>query len=91
MTRQALDAYAKASIHLCDPQELAELRDVTIDRSLPVADRVSRFLAQVGNPYLFKVDGMVVKVNYGGSQTLSTALAGLLAAQESPVLVESDP
>ena len=64
----------------CDPETLVDLRDVRIDTSLPVRERMVSYLDQVGNPYLFRVDGLVIQATYlpGASRRLSDALPGLL-------------
>ncbi len=63
----------------CDIDDLVDLRDVTIDRSLPLRERFLDFVAQVKNPYLYKVGPIIVKLDKGGSRPFSNALAsGLL-------------
>lgn len=64
----------------CDPDKLADLRDIRIDTALPVRERIAGFVEQVGNPYLFKVDGLVIKATYlpHVSRRLSDAIPGLL-------------
>ena len=81
MNRQNLKQCAHADINTCNPRDLVDLQNVTIDTTLPVSQRISQFLDQVHNPYLFKVDGVVVKVNYSGGKWLSSTLAGLLIPQ----------
>lgn len=81
MSRQLLAECALADINACNPQDLVDLKDVTIHANLPVPDRISLFVDQVRNPYLFKVDGLVVKVNFGGSRSLRSALSSLLMSQ----------
>ena len=79
-TKNALEQYRKADIMACDPDLLVDLREVHIDTNLPVPRRMERFVQQVGNPYLFKVDGLVVKASYlpQANRRLSDALPGLL-------------
>ena len=79
-SRAALERYRAADLMTCDPGVLADLRDVQIDTSLPVRERMVSYLGQVGNPYLFKVDGIVVKATYlpQANRRLSDALPGLL-------------
>ena len=79
-SRASLDRYRAADLMTCDPGVLADLRDVQIDNSLPVRERMVSYLQQVGNPYLFKVDGIVVKTTYlpQANRRLSDALPGLL-------------
>ena len=76
----ALERYRAADLMTCDPGGLTDLRDVQIDTALPVRERMVSYLQQVGNPYLFKVDGIVVKVSYlpQANRRLSDALPGLL-------------
>lgn len=81
MNRQMLAQCAHADINTCDPKDLVDLQNVTIDTSLPVSQRIIQFLHQVRNPYLFKVDGVVVKVHFGGDKPLASTLAGLLISQ----------
>ena len=41
---------------------LVDIRDVRIDRSLPMEERVKSYVEQVKNPYMFKVGNTVVRV-----------------------------
>ena len=79
-SKNSLEQYRKTDIMSCDPNMLVDLREVEIDTSLPVHKRMEQFLRQVGNPYLFRVDGIVVKASYlpQAERRLSDALPGLL-------------
>ena len=79
-SRASLERYRAADVMTCDPGRLADLRDVQIDTARPVRERMVSYLQQVGNPYLFKVDGIVVKASYlpQANRRLSDALPGLL-------------
>ena len=79
-SRASLERYRAADLMTCDPGGLADLRDVQIDTALTVRERMVSYLGQVGNPYLFKVDGLVVKASYlpQANRRLSDALPGLL-------------
>ena len=48
----------------CNAEELVDLQSVHIDTSRPVQERMDAFLKQVGNPYLFRVDDLIVKTVY---------------------------
>ena len=78
--KNALDQYRNTDIMACDPDLLVDLREVHIATALPVRRRMVGFIQQVGNPYLFKVDGLVVKASYlpQANRRLSDALPGLL-------------
>lgn len=76
-TRQTSLAQCRnADILTCDPDELVDLRDVHIDTTRTLSERMDSFLQQVGNPYLFKVDGLIVKTVYpaNASRRLTDAL-----------------
>ena len=58
---------------------VTDLREVQIDASKPIPERVESFLTQVGNPYLFKVGDVTVKVNYKDEKELSASLVTILS------------
>ena len=47
-----------------DPSKIGELKDIVIDSALPVQDRVMSLLEQCINPYIFKNNGIVVKISF---------------------------
>ena len=47
-----------------DKDMLVDLNSVTIDETLPVAERVASFVAQIKNPYCFRIGDVKVKVVY---------------------------
>lgn len=69
-------------INHCKVENLVELGTVSIDKSLPIRERLRSFLAQVKNPYLFKVDGIAVKVEFSAGKSLEDALLSFLLAEE---------
>lgn len=44
--------------------ELVDIRTVKIDTTRPVLERILSFMAQIRNPYLFKVGNTPVKVEF---------------------------
>ena len=44
--------------------ELVDIRDVKIDKALPVEERVISYVRQIRNQYMFKVGKTVVRVSY---------------------------
>lgn len=78
--KTALGYCRYADLMACDPAQLVDLRDVRIDTSRPLSERMDAFVQQVHNPYLFKVDGLVIKATYlpHVSRRLSDAIPGLL-------------
>ena len=79
-SKHNLEQQRNSDIMSCDPNMLVDLREVQIDTSLPVQKRMEQFLLQVGNPYLFRVDGIVVKASFlpQMGRSLSDILPGLL-------------
>ena len=60
---------------------LVDIRDVKIDRSMSVEDRMNSYLEQIKNPYMFKVGNTVVRVSYANTQaTINDNFVNLLAS-----------
>lgn len=60
---------------------LVDIRDIKIDRSLPLEERVRSYLEQIKNPYKFKVGETVVRVSYANNQTtINDSFANLIAS-----------
>lgn len=60
---------------------LVDIRDVKIDRSLPMEERVKSYVEQVKNPYMFKVGNTVVRVSYANTQrTMNENFVNMIAA-----------
>ena len=68
----------EVEISACNPESLVDLKDLSIDANKPFIDRVESYLSQVKNPYLFKVDDVIVKIQYGTEKTFSEALSTIL-------------
>lgn len=60
---------------------LVDIRDVKIDRSEPVEDRMKSYVEQIKNPYMFKVGNTIVRVSYSNTQsTINDNFVNLLAS-----------
>ena len=60
---------------------LVDIRDVKIDQSKPVEERMKSYVEQIKNPYLFKVGNTVVRVSYANTQdTINDNFVDLLAS-----------
>ena len=60
---------------------LVDIRDVRIDRSLPLEERVKSYVEQVKNPYMFKVGNTVVRVSYADTnKTMNDNFVNMIAA-----------
>lgn len=47
-----------------DYSNLQDIRNVVIDTSQPCSERVKAFVEQIGNPYRYLDNGVVVEVGY---------------------------
>ena len=59
-----LEYYKSLDIGDIQIDDLVDIRTVHIDTSRPVLERVLSFMAQIKNPYLFKVGTTPVKVDF---------------------------
>lgn len=60
---------------------LVDIRDVKIDRSMSVENRMKSYVEQIKNPYMFKVGNTVVRVSYANTQaTINDNFVNLLAS-----------
>ena len=66
----------------CRAEDLADLKQITIATDMPATMRAARYMEQVQNPYLFRVDQTIVKVIFSGKRDLSSALTDLLMQNE---------
>lgn len=51
-------------INIADRSVLKDIRDVVIDTSKPCRDRVKNYIEQIGNPYCYLDNGVVVQIGY---------------------------
>lgn len=78
MTGKQLLHCRQADILTCDTNNLVDLKNISIPADLPLPLRTEQYLEQVRNPYLFKVDSLIVKVSFSGKQDLSSKLSSLM-------------
>ena len=70
----------QADLKSCEPNDLVDLCDIQIDASLPLRERMAHYRQQIRDPYLFKVDGLIIRAVYppDAKSRLSDAIAALL-------------
>ena len=84
MNRQTdLNDLKNVDIEQCEPDQLVDLRSVSIDKTLSVPERMRSFVKQIKNPYLFKVDDITVKVEFSSGKSLEDALLSFLLAEKN--------
>ena len=61
--------------------ELVDIRDVVIDKSLTLEDRVRSYVEQINDPYCFRVGDVVVRVSYAGKdKSLTDSFTSMIAS-----------
>lgn len=59
-----LEEMQQIDIKRVDPDNIADLRELTINPEQPVPDRIRSYMEAVQNPFLVKVNNYVVKLEY---------------------------
>lgn len=76
MTNEALNFLRNSEVGDYMRDSLIDISTVEVDRSKPVKERLNDFVKEVGNPYVFKVGDVAVKVCYNPKgKTISDAVA----------------
>ena len=57
ITKEQLEKYRSIKINEVKTEDLVELNDVNVNTSLPVPLRILKFIEDVKNPYIYKVNG----------------------------------
>ncbi len=63
-TLTELDLLSAVDIRTVDPEQLVDIRDITIHTELPREERVVDFIHQIRNPYCFRHGKLVVKIGF---------------------------
>ena len=64
-----------------DLSSLVDIRDVKVDRSFPVEDRIRSYVEQVKNPYCFRVGDVKVRVSFASNgRTLNDSFTDMLTS-----------
>ncbi len=80
LTVNDLKYLRNADISACNADELVDLRNVKVNPKASLNRRADIFIAQVGNPYLFRVDDVVVKIEFGDGKDFSEMLTDVILA-----------
>ena len=60
---------------------LVDIRDVEIDETLPIEERMKSYVEQIKNPYMIRVGDTIVRVSYANTQeTLNDNFVNLLTS-----------
>lgn len=71
---EKLDRLRNVDIRTVDPETLIDMDGVKIRDDLPTEERIMDFVQQIGNPYCFRYNGIVVKVSFSGRKSLEACI-----------------
>ena len=80
MSRKNLSELKKADIGSCDAESLTDLNCIKINSRESKVRKTASFISEVGNPYLFKVNSTIVKVDFVGDRRFDELLFDVLIA-----------
>ena len=64
LTLAELDTLSAVDIKTVDPEQLVDIRDISIHTELPREERVLDFIRQIRNPYCLRHGKIVVKIGF---------------------------
>lgn len=76
---EKLNIFRNTDFKNCDVSNIADIRKIVIDTSKPLSDRVNSFFIDVNNPYLFKVDDVIVSIDYCGEKSLFDVMLNMFS------------
>ena len=62
------------NICIVNQNKLVDIKEVKINTDLPDTQRMLDFVQQIGNPYCYLCNGMVVKTRFVGNQSLEDCI-----------------
>ena len=69
-----------ADIETCDKNSLTDINNIKIEADQQTVDKINLFVEHAGNPYLFKVGEIAVKVEYEDGTSFNKAFANIIRA-----------
>lgn len=72
ITLNDIEHMKNIDIKTVDPEQLVDIRSISIDLESGRSAGIADFISQIGNPYCFKYGDFVVKTGYSGSETTLT-------------------
>ncbi|WP_373207059.1 DUF6870 family protein [Coprococcus phoceensis] len=63
----SIEEMKAVDIRTVEPEELVDVREISLDESLSKEERADEFARQVKNPYCFRVGDMIVKNVYSNN------------------------
>ena len=65
--KEKLDRCKKIKLEDIDPNDVDEITDIKIDKRKSSNERILDFLNEVKNPYVFKMNGKLVRISFSNT------------------------
>ncbi|MCC8044298.1 MAG: hypothetical protein LIP12_02205 [Clostridiales bacterium] len=82
VTPEELRRMREVDIRTVDRDTLTDISEVKINTELPQEERVLDFIRQIGNPYCYISNGMVVKVSFSGKKSMEDCMKAAMFAED---------
>lgn len=85
-TLEELERMSEVDIRTVSPEDVIDIKDVKIDSNQPREEKMKSYLSQMKNPYVFKTNGVIVKMSFSknSGRTLTDCLKTLLESGNYP-------
>lgn len=80
LTKAQLEKLSLADFSSCDKNDLADIKNISVNVRQPLIKRTDEYLNSVKNPYLFRVNDTAVKVNFTGDKSLEELASGIFSS-----------
>ena len=82
LLKEKLENMSKMSFDQIKKEDLTDINDIKIDRSLKPEERIMSYLSQVKNPYFLKKNGVSIKIGFSDSgKTFQQCMEDYLMAE----------
>ena len=82
VTPEELRRMREVDIRTVDRDSLTDIAEVKINTELPQEERVLDFIRQIGNPYCYISNGVVVKVSFSGKKSMEDCMKAAMFAED---------
>ena len=82
ITREVLKEMSEVDIRGIDRDKLVDIKSVKVKTELSDKERMTDFIEQIGNPYCYLCNGMVIKTRFVGKQSLEDCLKATMFAEK---------
>lgn len=79
--KEKIEKYKECDLNSINPDDIPDINELKIDKRKTKEERILAFLNQVENPYVFKINGRLVKIGFSDSnKTAEDCLTNVLTS-----------